>query len=183
MDITQRKADEDQIRQLAHFDVLTGLPNRNLLMQLLRHAVGKAQRGTPLAVMFVDLDGFKAVNDLFGHKVGDALLAAFAQRLGRSLRLSDTAARLGGDEFVIIIDEFNSHSDIEAVAGRILLAAMTPFKVNGHDCQVSASIGIALYSPECADVDLLVKAADTAMYVAKRHGKNNFQFFKADFQG
>ncbi|RZA28413.1 MAG: diguanylate cyclase [Proteobacteria bacterium] len=127
MDITQRKTNEDQIRQLAHFDVLTGLPNRNLLMQLLHHAVAKAQRGTPLAVLFIDLDGFKAVNDWFGHEVGDALLAAFAQRLSRSLRLSDTAARLGGDEFVVVIDDFTTRSDIETVAERILIAAMTPF--------------------------------------------------------
>lgn len=176
MDITKRKIDEDQIRQLAHFDALTGLPNRNLLMELLRHAVAKARRGTPLAVIFIDLDGFKLVNDSLGHEVGDALLAAFGQRLSRSLRLSDTAARLGGDEFVVVIDDFKVRADIETVAERILIAAMTPFQISGHDCQVSASIGIAVHGAECAEIDALVKAADTAMYAAKRGGKNSFRF-------
>lgn len=180
MDITQRKASEDQIRQLAHFDALTGLPNRNLLMQLLRHAVGKAQRGSPLALLFIDLDGFKAVNDSLGHEVGDALLAAFAQRLGRSLRMSDTAARLGGDEFVVIVDDFAGRADIETVAQRILLAAATPFKVLEHDCAISASIGIALYGPDCADVNALIKNADLTMYEAKRAGRNVYRFWSGE---
>ena len=176
MDITRRKNHEDQIRRLAHFDALTGLPNRNLLMQLLRHAVGRARHGAPLALLFIDLDGFKAVNDSLGHEVGDALLAAFAQRLGGSLRPSDTAARLGGDEFVVVVEDVELHADIDALAERILISATTPFRVNGHDCRVSASIGIARYGPACADADLLVKAADTAMYAAKRGGKNGFRF-------
>ncbi|MGF6526311.1 diguanylate cyclase domain-containing protein [Variovorax sp. PvP013] len=176
MDITRRKNHEDQIRRLAHFDALTGLPNRNLLMQLLRHAVDRARHGAPLALLFIDLDGFKAVNDSLGHEVGDALLAAFAQRLGGSLRLSDTAARLGGDEFVVVVEDVELHADIDALAERILISATTPFRVNGHDCRVSASIGIARYGPACADADLLVKAADTAMYAAKRGGKNGFRF-------
>ena len=176
MDITKRKTDEDQIRRLAHFDALTGLPNRNLLMELLRHAVAKARRGTPLAVIFIDLDG-KRVNDSLGHEVGDALLAAFGQRLSRSLRLSDTAARLGGDEFVVVIDDFRVRADIETVAERILIAAMTPFRIDGHDCHVSTSIGIAVHGAECAEIDALVKAADTAMYAAKRGGKNSFRFY------
>jgi diguanylate cyclase (GGDEF)-like protein/PAS domain S-box-containing protein len=178
MDITQRKATEEQIRHLAHFDALTGLPNRNLLMQLLRHAVGKAQRGTPLAVLFIDLDGFKAVNDSLGHEIGDALLAAFAQRLSRSLRMSDTAARLGGDEFVVVVDDFENRTHVQRVAERILLAATTPFQVDGHACEVSASIGIAVQGPESPDVDALIKNADTAMYAAKRAGRNRFRFWE-----
>jgi diguanylate cyclase (GGDEF)-like protein/PAS domain S-box-containing protein len=176
MDITQRKATEERIRRMAHFDELTGLPNRNLLMQLLRHAVSKAQRGVPLAVLFIDLDGFKSVNDSRGHEIGDALLAAFAQRLGRALRMSDTAARLGGDEFVVVIDDFEGRTQVEAVAQRILLAAATPFQMNGHDCLVSASIGIAIHGPASSDVDSLVKNADTAMYAAKNNGKNGYRF-------
>ncbi|RZL48708.1 MAG: diguanylate cyclase [Variovorax sp.] len=176
MDITRRKAHEEQIRRMAHFDALTGLPNRNLLMQMLRHAIDRARNGMPLAVLFIDLDGFKAVNDSLGHEVGDALLAAFAQRLGRSLRRSDTAARLGGDEFVVVVEDVELHTNIGGVVERILISATTPFRVNGHECRVSASIGIALYGPACADADLLVKAADTAMYAAKRNGKNGFRF-------
>lgn len=176
MDITQRKTDEDQIRQLAHFDALTGLPNRNLLMHRLREAVAKARCGTPLALMFIDLDGFKAVNDSLGHQAGDGLLVAFAQRLGHLLRLSDTTARFGGDEFMVVIDDFKVWADIETVAKRILMAALTPFPISGHDCHVSASIGIAVYGPGCGDVDALIEAADTAMYAAKRGGKNGFRF-------
>ncbi|HUD34612.1 MAG TPA: sensor domain-containing diguanylate cyclase [Variovorax sp.] len=176
MDITRRKTHEDQIRRMAHFDALTGLPNRNLLMQLLRHAVDRARHGTPLALLFIDLDGFKAVNDSLGHEVGDALLAAFAQRLGGSLRLPDTAARLGGDEFVVVVEDVDLHANIDGLAERILISAKTPFQLSGHDCRVSASIGIALHGPACADADLLIKAADTAMYMAKRDGKNGFRF-------
>jgi diguanylate cyclase (GGDEF)-like protein len=97
--------------------------------------------------------------------------------LSRLLRLPDTAARLGSDEFVVVIDDFESHASVEAVAKHILISAMTKFQLNGHDCQVLASIGIALHGPKCADVDLLIKAADAAMYAAKRNGKNGFQFY------
>ncbi|UST54940.1 sensor domain-containing diguanylate cyclase [Comamonadaceae bacterium OTU4NAUVB1] len=176
MDITRRKTHEDQIRRLAHFDALTGLPNRNLLMQLLRQVVARAQLGTPLAVLFIDLDGFKAVNDSLGHETGDALLVAFAQRLKHALRPSDVAARLGGDEFVVVVEAFESRASVEALAGRIVRCGALPFQVNGHGCRVSASIGIALHGPACADIDRLVKAADTAMYAAKREGKNGFRF-------
>lgn len=176
MDITRRKTHEDQIRRMAHFDVLTGLPNRNLLMQLLRHAVARAQHGTSLAVLFIDLDGFKAVNDSLGHEVGDALLTAFAQRLGGALRLSDTAARLGGDEFVALMEDFGSRPDVEKVVAGILLSAAMPFQLDGRECRVSASIGIAVHGPACADAGALMKAADAAMYAAKRDGKNGYRF-------
>jgi len=178
MDITERKASEEQIRQLAHFDAQTRLPNRNLLMQLLHHALAKTQRlGTPLAVLFIDLDGFKNVNDTLGHEAGDFLLAAFAQRLGNCLRKSDTAARLGGDEFIVVLDDFDGPSAVRAIAERVLLAASTPFQVESHECIVSASLGVAMYPQAGADVDTLIKNADKAMYFAKQAGRNNYRFW------
>lgn len=179
MDITERKATEEQIRQLAHFDARTQLPNRNLLMQLLRHALAKTQRqGTPLAVLFIDLDGFKHVNDTLGHEAGDFLLTTFAQRLGECLRKSDTAARLGGDEFIVLLADFDGPAAVRAIAERVLLAASTPFQVEGHECIVSASLGIATYPQAGADVDTLIKNADKAMYSAKQAGKNTYRFWE-----
>lgn len=178
MDITERKATEEQIRQLAHFDALTQLPNRNLLMQLLRHALAKTQRqGTTLAILFIDLDGFKKVNDTLGHKAGDCLLATFAQRLGDCLRKSDTAARLGGDEFIVVLNDFDGPSGVRAIAERVLLAASTPFQFESKECIVSACIGIAMYPHSGADVDTLIKNADKAMYSAKQSGKNTYRFW------
>jgi diguanylate cyclase (GGDEF)-like protein/PAS domain S-box-containing protein len=182
-----RTAAQKQIRQLAHFDFLTGLPNRILFNQLLEHALAKAQRhARQLAILFIDLDGFKQINDRFGHDAGDNLLVTFTLRLRESLRRSDpvgrhtgsdTAARLGGDEFVVLIDEFADPFELEAVAKRILAAAAQPFPLAGPEGQVSASIGISIYPTDGTDIESLTKSADRAMYRAKEEGKNTYRFF------
>lgn len=184
-----RTAAQTQIRQLAHFDFLTGLPNRTLFNELLDHALAKARRhGRQLAILFIDLDGFKQINDRFGHDAGDHLLVTFTMRLRESLRRSDavgrhtgsdTAARLGGDEFVVLIDEFANPLELEAVAKRILAAAAQPFALAGPEGQVSASIGISIYPTDGTDIESLTKSADRAMYRAKEVGKNTYRFFSA----
>ncbi len=183
-----RKSAEEQLKQMAHYDFLTGLPNRSLFNELLARAFAKAERHrTHVAVLFVDLDGFKRINDTFGHDAGDHLLATFTQRLRKCLRKSDTlgrrrgpatAARLGGDEFVVMVDDVADPSEVTAVAQRIGAAAAAPFDVAGAVGRVTASIGIALYPQDGRDVDELIKAADSAMYEAKQSGKNIFQFFR-----
>ena len=179
MDITERKAAEAKIRQLAHFDPITGLPNRNLLMQLLRHALAKAQRhGTSLAVLFIDLDGFKNVNDTLGHDAGDALLQAFGLRLAEFLRESDAAARFGGDEFIVLLEGVGDEDGLEVVAKRVLASASTPYLLDGQEWLVSASIGIARFPDGGTDLDELIKNADSAMYLAKRAGKSNFRIWR-----
>jgi diguanylate cyclase (GGDEF)-like protein/PAS domain S-box-containing protein len=182
-----RTAAQKQIRQLAHFDFLTGLPNRTLFNQLLDHALSKAQRhARQLAILFIDLDGFKQINDRFGHDAGDHLLVTFTLRLRESLRRSDsvgrhtgsdTAARLGGDEFVVLIDEFADPVELEAVAKRILAAAEEPFSLAGPEGEISASIGISIYPTDGTDIESLTKSADRAMYRAKQAGKNTYRFF------
>jgi diguanylate cyclase (GGDEF)-like protein len=184
-----RTAAQTQIRQLAHFDFLTGLPNRTLFNELLAHALAKAQRyKRKLAVLFIDLDGFKQINDRFGHDAGDHLLVSFTLRLRESLRRSDhvgrytgtdTAARLGGDEFIVLIDEFVDPAELETVANRILDAAKQPFPLAGPEGQVSASIGIGIYPTDGTDIETLTKSADAAMYRAKEAGKNTYRFFSA----
>ena len=181
-----RKAAQEQLQQLAHFDYLTGLPNRNLFNQLLAHALAKAKRrSVPLGILFIDLDGFKQVNDRYGHDAGDHLLATFAERLGVCLRRSDivarpvaanTAARLGGDEFVVLIEDVGHRSELETVAKRILAAATKPFDLAGAEAHVSASIGISIFPDDGEDPDALLKKADSAMYGAKEAGKNAFRF-------
>ena len=182
-----RKAAQEQLQQLAHFDYLTGLPNRNLFNQLLAHALAKAKRrSSRLAILFIDLDGFKQVNDSHGHDAGDHLLATFAERLGGCLRRSDivarpvtsnTAARLGGDEFVVLIEDVGEPSELEIVAERILAAAAKPFDLAGAQGRVSASIGISVFPEDGDEPDALVKKADNAMYAAKEAGKNTYRFY------
>ena len=184
-----RTAAQKQIRQLAHFDFLTGLPNRTLFNELLDHALVKAQRrARQMAILFIDLDGFKQINDRFGHDAGDNLLATFTMRLRESLRRSDalgrhtesdTAARLGGDEFVVLVDEFTDPFELEAVARRILAAAAEPFPLAGPVGEISASIGISIYPTDGTDIEALTKNADSAMYRAKQAGKNTYRFFSA----
>ena len=179
MDITERKVAEDQIRRLAHFDALTGLPNRNLFMQLFRHALAKTLRqGSPLALLFIDLDGFKKVNDTLGHAAGDLLLAAFAQRLRRCLRISDVTARFGGDEFVVLVDDFDGDAGLAAVAERVKIAASTPYQVQEQPCVASASIGIAVYPDAGHDIEALIRNADQAMYEAKHAGRDGVRFWR-----
>ena len=171
-DIDARKLQEDQIRHLAHHDMLTGLPNRLLLADRLRQALLTAQREEhKLALVFFDLDKFKPVNDSYGHAVGDILLQQLATRLRATLRASDTLARLGGDEFVVLLPRVTGAGDAKKVAEDILRELSRPFMTEGFSLSISASLGVAVY-PDCApDADSLLRYADAAMYEAKLHGR------------
>jgi diguanylate cyclase (GGDEF)-like protein len=163
---------------MALYDGLTDLPNRKLFTDRLLHALTRAKRDkTQVAVMFIDLDRFKPVNDEFGHAVGDLLLKEVAKRLQHSVRESDTVARLGGDEFVALFPYIQeSHGDM-IVAEKILKALAEPFHIDGRILHISSSIGIAIYPQDGNDEKMLLKNADTAMYHAKKSGRNNIKFF------
>jgi diguanylate cyclase (GGDEF)-like protein len=176
-DIAERRRAEEKLRVVATHDPLTALPNRTLLHERLSHALAKAQRhGRQLAVLFVDLDRFKNVNDTLGHDAGDRLLQVASQRLYDCLRETDTMARQGGDEFVVLMDELTDREPVTHVAQRILDAVGEPFVIEGQEIHLTASIGISVY-PE--DGRTLLKNADIAMYRAKDKGKNNYQFYSA----
>lgn len=163
---------------LAYHDVLTGLPNRTLFYDRLEHALAKAKRDKAiLGVMFIDLDGFKRINDTLGHGAGDALLKSVAQRLKQCLRESDTLARLGGDEFTIILENIIQETDTIGIAKKIIKTLKKSFPINGREVYVTASIGISLYPFDGSAVEVLVKRADAAMYRAKERGKNAFEFY------
>lgn len=180
-DITERKAAEKRISFLAHYDVLTSLPNRALLADRLQQAMAQSQRrDRSLAVVYLDLDGFKAVNDLHGHDVGDKLLIAVAQRMKSVLRDADTLARIGGDEFVAVLADLEQPEDCDTVLDRLLQAAAEPVTVGAAQLQVSASIGVTIYPQDAGDADLLLRHADQAMYVAKQAGKNRYHLFDID---
>lgn len=179
-DITALKEQEKELLHIAHFDALTGLPNRILLADRLQHAMNQAQRnGKPLAVAFLDLDGFKAINDEYGHDAGDQLLIIVSTRMKLALREVDTLARLGGDEFVAVLQEMDSPAACEHTVQRLLSAASHPIDLNGHRVQVSASVGVAFYpiANQSIEADQLIRHADQAMYSAKIAGKNRFCFF------
>jgi diguanylate cyclase (GGDEF)-like protein len=171
-DVTERKAFEDQLARQAFFDPLTGLPNRVLFMYSIEHALAGARRNSlGVAVMFLDLDGFKQVNDTLGHLVGDQLLIAFGQRLKACVRPGDTVARLGGDEFTILLENVPSSGEAERVASRILERLQQPFEFEGRDLYVSSSIGIAYGTHGETRPSDLLRFADAAMYRAKSSGK------------
>ncbi|HEX5092916.1 MAG TPA: diguanylate cyclase [Burkholderiales bacterium] len=174
-DITERKRREAEDRFLAHHDSLTGLPNRRLLDDRLRQALHLAQRrDARVAVMLVDLDDFKQVNDRFGHNTGDAVLREVAQRLSGCMRKSDTLARQGGDEFVVVIPELANEADCEVVAEKILRALEPPVPVEGDEVHLGASIGVSLYPADARDGETLLRNADAAMYRAKQAGGHRF---------
>jgi len=177
-DITSIKEHETQLELIAHYDALTGLPNRILLADRLQQAMIQSQRrGQLLAVAYLDLDGFKTVNDLYGHDVGDDLLLAVSRRMKLALREGDTLARIGGDEFIGVLVDLEDTLALGAVLNRLLLAASEAILVQGHVLHVSASIGVTLYPQDAADADLLVRHADQAMYQAKVAGKNRYHLF------
>ncbi|QJR10099.1 hypothetical protein DSM104443_01151 [Usitatibacter rugosus] len=178
MDITERKLAEQRIAHMAHHDALTGLPNRVLLHDRIRQAIAQAHRsGGEVAVLFIDLDRFKTINDSLGHPLGDRLLQSVASRLLVCLREGDTVSRLGGDEFVIVIPGSEGAAGASTVASKILEVLANSFHLQGNDLHVSASVGIALYPADGNDADTLMRNADTAMYHAKDAGRANFQFF------
>ncbi|SCK11545.1 EAL domain-containing protein [Vogesella sp. LIG4] len=177
-DISERKEAEARVQHLAEYDYLTDLPNRLLLTDRLQQALRLAHRGDgKVAVLFMDLDRFKNINDSLGHATGDALLQAVARRTHGELRDMDTVGRTGGDEFVIILPELSDSAQAASVAERILEALQAPFSLDGHQLVVSASIGIAISPDDGSNAALLLKNADMAMYEAKAAGRNNFHFF------
>ncbi|MBI3896933.1 MAG: EAL domain-containing protein [Gammaproteobacteria bacterium] len=178
VDITERKETEERMRHMAHHDALTGLPNRILMQDRIGQAIAQARRGRhQVAVLFIDLDYFKHINDSLGHQIGDRLLQTTAIRLQRGLREGDSVARLGGDEFVIILPALTDNHDVAVVAQKALESLDVPFVIDGNKLHVSGSIGISLYPTDGIDADALMRAADTAMYHAKEKGRGNYQFF------
>lgn len=177
-DITERKISEERIRYYATHDSLTALPNRFMFTELLNAALASARRHErKLAVLFIDLDRFKNINDTLGHEAGDKLLSKMAKRLKKTLRSSDVIGRLGGDEFVILVPELEDPRQAAAIARKVLSAAVKPVIVLGQECRVTASVGICIF-PDGADSEQeLMKNADIAMYRAKEEGKNTFQFY------
>lgn len=177
-DISEKKKSEELIWHQANFDFLTALPNRRMFRERLSHELKKAHRnGTKLALLFLDLDHFKTVNDTLGHDLGDYLLVEAAQRILSCLRESDTVARLGGDEFTIILTELSDISCIERIANKIITSLARPFHLNTDQVYLSASIGITIYPDDALEVEDLLKNADRAMFVSKHAGRNRFSFY------
>ena len=181
IDVTERKKAEEEVQRLAHYDTLTGQPNRFLLEERLQHALGQAQRDEyEVGVLFVDLDRFKWVNDTLGHACGDQLLKKVASKLQSCVRQCDTVARIGGDEVVIVLYGFDSDEEPPHFAQPFLEALSQPVTLEGVEVFNSASIGIAIYPMDGKEVDTLLRNADTAMYAAKELGRNTYQFYSGD---
>lgn len=185
LDITERKDLEERMRHLAHHDTLTGLPNRLMFNEFLSREVASAQRHQrSLAVLFLDLDGFKPVNDTHGHEVGDCVLREVALRLRGCLRGGDILARLGGDEFTLLLADPRGEGDVTAVAEKVIGCIATPFPAGGgEECRLGVSVGIALFPRDGRDGDELVGAADKAMYAVKMAGKNGYRYYDAGLVG
>ena len=171
------KKTNEQITHLAYHDSLTSLPNRILFYDRLNQAIAKAHRDKEsIAVLYLDLDGFKTINDTLGHDVGDVLLREASKRIVACVRNSDTVARMGGDEFTVILSNVRTSNSDDRVAKKIIEAIATPFMLNGKNCSVSVSIGIALYPDNGDTAEHLIKISDAAMYLAKHSGKNCYRF-------
>ena len=176
-DITDRRTAANQVERLAFVDSLTGLPNRPRLLDRLNVALANARRASlMLAVMFLDLDRFKIINDSFGHSAGDVLLKRVAERISELLRETDTIGRPGGDEFILVISEMERAEEAAIVARKIQLAMKAPFFIESRELYVTASIGISIFPLECSDAESLIRQADQAMYAAKRDGRDRFRF-------
>ena len=182
-DITERKQAEERIKELAYFDPLTGLPNRVTLHEKLSQVMNLARRHeSQFALMLIDLDNFKVINDTLGHLTGDAMLTQVADRLGISVRQSDLVARLGGDEFVVVLPDIDGPGDAAHVAEKIVKEISVPYQIGGRELLTSPSIGICLYPSDATEREDLIKQADVAMYHAKSCGRGNYQFFSAEIQ-
>jgi diguanylate cyclase (GGDEF)-like protein/PAS domain S-box-containing protein len=180
-EISERKQDEERIQFLANHDALTSLANRAMFGEVLNIAIQNARRyNRSFAVLFIDLDGFKIINDTLGHDAGDKLLQEMGGRLTQTVRSSDVVARLGGDEFVVLVQEVAEPKQVAAVARKILSALAKPMDMQGQECRVTASIGICMYPSEAQDEKALMKNADIAMYRAKEDGKNNYKFYSEE---
>jgi diguanylate cyclase (GGDEF)-like protein/PAS domain S-box-containing protein len=180
-DVTQRKQFEQKLADMATHDSLTGLPNRTLLSDRLTMGVAFSRRsGNNLAVLMLDLDRFKVINDTLGHDVGDQLLKAVAERLQSVTRKSDTIARIGGDEFVLVLPQITSSGNAAMLAQRVLDVLREPFIFDGHRLTVTTSIGIAVYPDDGREIHILLKNADQAMYRAKEQGRDMFKFYVND---
>jgi diguanylate cyclase (GGDEF)-like protein/PAS domain S-box-containing protein len=177
-DISERKENEERIRRLAHHDSLTGLPNRNLLNDRMKHALARATRNKArMALLYVDLDKFKPINDSLGHEAGDEVLREVAERLNRCVRSSDTVSRVGGDEFVVVLETMVRREEAAVVARKIIETLARPIDYQGNVCQIGASIGGAIFPDDGATMEEISKAADIAMYRVKHAGRNDFRFY------
>jgi diguanylate cyclase (GGDEF)-like protein len=180
-DVSESRAITQKMSHLAEHDELTSLPNRALLNDRLEHGMALARRhGRQMAVLFIDLDHFKHINDSLGHLIGDQILKAVARRIVPCIRSSDTVSRQGGDEFIVLLSEVNCAEDAELIAEKIRLAVMVPYTIDSHYLHLTASIGVSVYPNDGEDATALIQYADTAMYHAKEKGRNNSQFFKDD---
>lgn len=178
-DITERKEAEQKITHMAHHDFLTGLPNRILFFDRLKQAISMAERNEQKgAVVFLDLDGFKRINDEIGHDAGDLLLQQVSQRLAGMIRATDTMARVGGDEFTFVLNSVGNAENVAAMASKMVALLAEPFDLNGQQCTIGGSIGISLFPDDAEEFGTLLKQADEAMYLAKQRGKNTYQFYR-----
>jgi diguanylate cyclase (GGDEF)-like protein len=178
--VSDLRRSEEQVRQLAYYDTLTSLPNRRLLFDRLGQAAAQARRhGNLMAILFIDLDSFKEINDELGHDAGDVLLRQVATRLKGCVRETDTVARSGGDEFIVVLAELAHPDDAARVADKAIKAIAAPVAIGEQSLHVTASIGIALYPTDGSDEKELLKQADKAMYVAKGSGRNTYRFYGA----
>ena len=177
-DMTDATKRHNELQKLAQFDELTGLPNRSLFVEQLARAMGRSQRkSAPLAVLFIDLDRFKSVNDTLGHDIGDALLKQVAGRLRKNLRIGDISGRWGGDEFVVCLEDFGESNNAAAAAQKLLLVLSEKYEIGNSEVYATPSIGIAMYPDSGTVADRLIKAADLAMYEAKKRGGGRFQYY------
>jgi len=180
-DISERKSAEQRIAQLAHFDVLTDLPNRTLFFDRLDQAIARAKRyKQKFAILYLDLDRFKQVNDEFGHHIGDNLLKIVADRLTENARDMDTVARVGGDEFIFILNNIDHVDNVERVATKIAESLSKPFLIQDKSCQIGCSIGISIFPDDVEIPEALVKMADDAMYKAKKDTGKKYRFFNTE---
>jgi len=177
-DITLMKKNQEQLEHSAHYDLLTNLPNRALLSERLSQAILQSNRSHKLvAIVFIDLDGFKMVNDTHGHDIGDELLIVLSKRMKKVLREGDTLARIGGDEFVVVLTDLDSQKDCKPILKRLLHASSLPIPIGNITANISSSVGVTIYPEDNVDASLLIQHADQAMYKAKQSGKNCYRYF------